>query len=440
VSSASSAGTAPVGPSLPAQLVEPLVDGVTWGSLRHLHLHMLVDLRRTFSRVALEEAAGAVLAAFPVLGCRYRRSWWRDRWVPARVEIADLVLVKAVAEQEIDEATRAWVDQPYDPVSEPPFRVAFFEQPRGGRLVISVHHMLADGAGALAVAHLLTAHLAGVAPRKPVSRERSFLQVARGLRCGDLPLLLTELVREGLQPLTILRVRRRDRRILPGSRGRSSPHWRTLELSEERARRFADRCKAAGATINDGLVAAIAGVAAGYTGHGPVAAGYTIDTRRYLAVPSLVVANLAGVALVVLPRRSLREGGSALAAAARACRSQKRRLPGLALNLLTILLLGWLPHGLIRRCGGGVLGVLRSYLERALAVTNIGSLDADLAPLGDDVVRASVLGPFLGGISAPILTVTGFRGSLTLHACDGSGLDGAGLESYLGRIERALFT
>jgi len=423
----------PLPEPLPGQLTEVVLNPLG-GRHPHVHLHVVLELRRCPDRRALVGALAATLSDFPVLACRYRPGWWRDRWVPVEVDPADLVHV-AVGETDPDAALHRHVERTFDHLTEPAVRLLLIERENGGaRLVISVNHLVADGAGCLTLANVLGAHLHGTRPRWPVGAARSHLAVLRGLRPGDLPLLALEVVREGLQPWSILRVPRRDRPI-PVEDAPPGPQWRTVHIQGEAASRFVAWCKSHRATINDGFVALLARLGAGRARRGPVAAAYTIDTRRYLARPRSLISNLLGIGMVVLPRRHLGDATDTLRAVSAKIGAQKRRLPGLAYNVLPSLSFGWLPHGLVRRVGDRAIHAILGYLSRSLAVTNIGPMDAYLEPFGDDVEAASVLGPFVHGLAAPPVVATGFRGSFTLHVCGGGEFPDAALEELAEELE-----
>ena len=117
---------------------------------------------------------------------------------------------------------------------------------------------------------------------------------------------------------------------------------------------------------------------------------------------------------------------------------QKRRLPGLAYTLLPLVVIGWLPHGLLRRAGRVVLNNVLSSINRALAITNIGALDETLAPLGEEVEAASVIGPFVHGLPVPLVTATGFRRELTLHVEATGTLAEQALDDYAEELREVL--
>jgi len=390
----------------------------------HVHLHVCVDLDRVFARGALEEAVRRAIEAFPVLGCRYRASWWRDRWLPWEGDVAELVHVEQT--DDVEAATRVQVARRFDHTTAPTWRLASLERDGGSRLIVSLHHMTGDGGGVKALANVVVSALCGVAPHPPTTMSRSMLAPAWSLRLRDLPVLALEFLREGLQPLSILRVRRL--RPLPRGGGDPEPDWRTVTSAIHRTE---------GATINDGMVATVARLAAKLADRGPVAAGYTIDLRRYLP-PSSRITNLHGVALVVVPRDRLEDPEGALRAVAERIGVQKRRLPGLAYTLLPLLLIGWLPHGLLRRVGRLVLNTILGNLNRALAVTNIGSLDETLAPLGESATAASIVGPFVHGLPVPVITATGFRDELTFHVQATGALAPRALDELAGELEQGL--
>ncbi len=417
-----------------AELAEPLVFGVT-PRQQHLVLHVVVDLARTFSRDELLASVRATVEAFPVLGARYESRRWKDRWICEEPDIDAMTLHAAVGE--VEGPTREWVRRPMDLRREPPLRVALFEHGNGCRLVVSVHHQAGDGAGSLAVANRVAAALCDAEPFAEVGEDRSVGQLFRSLRLGDIPVLAKEVFREGFQSLTLLRAGRRTRGFEAGD-GEPRPHWTTVRLEGEGAARFVRGCKRLGATVNDGLVAALVRAGLSRVARGALAVGYTIDCRRYLREPRAIVSNFAGVSAVVISRSKARTAADALNAVSSAIGEQKRRLPGLAYNLLPTLLLAWMPHGLMRWAGRAFLLQILARVDRALVVTNIGAVDAYLAPFGDDAVRASVVGPFVSLLGTPVVTATGFCGSLTLQVGGMGKLSEPALGQFASEIEAGL--
>lgn len=415
-------------------MIETVVSGLG-DAFSHGHLHVLLDLRRSPGVEALRDAARATVEAYPVLGRRLEPRFWRGRWVDP-IEDAGVLVQRLDADGDLEAATRAWTHRAIDVEREPPWRLALLEHGDGCRLVVSLHHLVADGAGTLAVTNFFAARLAGEAPFAPPGSERGLFQLLRALRLRDLPTLLVELAREALRPIGILCIRRHEPPF-PTSAEDGGPRWTTLTLDEERAGRFIEQCHTAEATINDGLVAALMRLAARRKRRGPLAVAYTIDVRRYVPRRA-VVSNLSGATIVSLPRRLVKDAASTLRATSARIGDQKRRLPGLAFNLWPALALGWLPQGLLRLAGRVVVGNIFSYLGRALVLTNIGAVDKYVAPLGDDLLSASMVGPFLGGVNTPVINVTGFRGRLTLQVCGCGHLTQEGLEAYRDEIEDVL--
>lgn len=420
---------------LPAELAEVVLHGLA-ARCRHTQLHLLVDLTRRFTTEQLIDAAAEAVETFPVLGCRYRIGGWRDRWIRWTGDVGDLVeVVEAV--EDVEAETLRQVHRVFDHERIPSFRIAVLQYSGGSRLVISAHHSVADGGGIKALANVIAAHLYRVPPVPPPTAERALSLPVRSLRATDLPVLVAELIRESLRPLSILRVRRLRRRFGDDA-GEGGLRWRPVFLDGEETEAFARFCRSHGATLNDGLVAALARLGATMGDRGPVATGYTIDLRRYLPRPGALVTNLHAVSLVVLPRRRLLAAKDALTAVSDAIGEQKRRLIGMSYVVLPMLAIGWLPHALLRIAGRVMIGNLLSYVNRAPAVTNIGSLDEALAPFGEDAIAASILGPFVDDLTLPVVVATGFRGTLTLHVCGSNGLALEGVTEYAAELRDAL--
>jgi NRPS condensation-like uncharacterized protein len=397
---------------LPAEMVEVVVEALE-SAHPHVHLHLLVDLERRLSHEQLVEALHGLVRAFPVLGCRYQPHWWRDRWVPWEGDLASMCHVAHTVD--VDAATRSWAARPMRYREEPTVRLAFFDRgDGGGRLVLSLHHMTADGGGTKAAGAVLAALLCGVEPDPPASDDRALRNIIKSLRLEDLPVLLQQMALESISPLSFLRVRELDHGAPEGD-GRPDPLWIPLCLDRERTARFVAACKGRGATINDGLVAVVARMAAHRSERGPVMVAYTVDLRRYLRWTKAQVTNLAGVTMVLVERGATASATATLDAVVRAIGVQKRRLTGLAYALLPAFTVSWLPHSLMRRVGAAIIGQILKRFHRSIALTNIGSLDEVLAPFGDDVSGACIVGPFVHNNRVPIITITGFRGTLTLQ-------------------------
>ena len=419
--------------SLSAELVEVVVHALE-RTHSHLHLHLLADLARPIDRDVLVEAFRDLVAAFPVLGCSYQPGWWRDHWVPWRGELASLVHVERP--DDIEEATLRWAQEPMRYLDEPTVRVAFFEGEQGGRLILSMHHMVADGGGIKAAGAVLVARLCGTEPDQLPSDDRSLMNVARCLRGGDLPVLAREMVREGLLPISMLRIRRLDHGMPSGGLA-SGPCWRPVLVAGQTTASLVAGCKRRGATINDALVATVARLGSRRSDRGPVVVAYTVDLRRYLRERRAQVTNLAGVSMVVLERSATASASAAVEAVSSAIGEQKRRLTGLAYALLPGFTVGWLPHGLLRRVGTLVIDQILRRFDRCIAITNIGSLDEPLAPFGDDALAASIVGPFVRGVP-PLITATGFRGALTLQVVANGLHAPEHLEAFAEELEEAL--
>ncbi|MBD3243497.1 MAG: hypothetical protein GF331_23100, partial [Chitinivibrionales bacterium] len=266
-------------PALHAEMVEAMLNGV-YRRFPHAHLHMVIDSSKTYAVERIRTALASTLDDFPVLRCRYRPGLWRDSWVPWPGPI-DQLLTVAGRGASVDSATRRVTEATFDHRDAPPFRITLMPNGKGCRLVLSVHHMVADGGGIKAIANSFVSHLYHTHPDPPVSRDRRHLQVMQGIRIRDWPRLLREMLREAARPVAILKVGRVSHRFAEGN-GDPHPAWATVTLKRPQTDAFHSRCREQGATINDGLVAVLLRLASRYVPAGPVAAAYTIDVRRHL--------------------------------------------------------------------------------------------------------------------------------------------------------------
>lgn len=88
----------------------------------HIHLHLVADLSRTFERGALHQALVKAVEVFPVLGCRYRPGFWRDRWIRWVEAVDGLVDMRMSTDVDADTRRHVQVQLPHQ--ERPPWRVA----------------------------------------------------------------------------------------------------------------------------------------------------------------------------------------------------------------------------------------------------------------------------------------------------------------------------
>ncbi len=399
-------------------------------------LHVAIDLREPFEAGELQRAAEATEAAFPILGCHYQAGSWRDRWIAAP-ESSALRVDDRHAPDGVEAATEALVREEPDPTARRPWRVTQLRGPDTCRLVVTVSHMLADAAGALTVVRELAAHLTGEPPHPSWGERgmpRGLGQVVRALRLRDLPRLALETVLFMRLPFQFLGMAR-PREPWADNLGRAGRAvCRTIIVDVADGSPFKDRCRDLGCTINDALVALLAMLNGALFGRGAVGNFFTINFRPYFSDGLPRVANLSGIDIVSLPRPSVGDFAATAGAVAERTRRLKQRFAGLPAVLSNHASLMVAPHGLVRLVIRLWARWACALLNRGLLVTNIGALDPYLAPLGERATAASLVGPFMPGFAAPVITASGFRGRLTLRI---NGFDGP-CAPQLDQIERGL--
>ncbi len=405
---------------LPAAIAEPVILTIG-GDDRHLQLAFVLDLSRKLSPVAVRAAVLGSVTSFPVLRSRYVPGFWRDRWVPSPEFPIERAVTEEPAPADLAAATTRLAVAPIDPLSGWPFRVHLVPTEGGTRLVIPILHLVADGNGLLTLVADLVARLAGESRPPFAPMDRGFGQLLRALRPAAIPVLLGELAREAIRPLYIPLIGRWIARFAGLGRGPYHPHIVTVVTTPPAEAALLDRCKRAGATVNDGLVT-LATLIAGRRSSGAwTGAAYTINLRRFLDDPGPIIANLSGVNLVHVRRRDDATFDTLLPVVARQAGEQKRRLPGLAFSLLPAIFLGWAPHGILRALAPLTRLIFRLPMIRMGVITNVGVVDPYVRALGDEVRDAWMLAPFGGRFPAPIVMASTFRGRITLTvAADGT--------------------
>jgi len=392
------------------------------GAIGDVQLHMVVDLSEPFAVEELRAAAAATVDAFPILGCRYRPGWWRDRWetaddLPSPVE-------ETVVEQAVEETTTELIRRPLDPREVGPWRVVQIRATDGCRLLISVAHLLADGNGALMVVREMCRHLAGV-PSEPTwtdrPMDRGMGQLLRAIRLRDLGQLLRQSAAEALLPVRYLGMAKPVERW-PANTDRSGRElYRTVTVDVGSGTPMRDRCRRLGCTINDAMVATLALLNRTLAGKGNLGNIFTVNLRKLLRDDRPRLANLSGMEMVVLPRALVTDLDGTAQEVSRRIGRKKRQFAGLPPLIANFSMAWTMPHALLRPFIGLWLRYAMAILNRGLTVTNIGAMDPFVEPLGDRAIGASMIGPFLTTLGPPLITAAGFRGRLTLHV---AGFDG----------------
>lgn len=399
-----------------------------------LCVHGVLDLRRSFTRDELERAVHATVQSFPVLGCIYELHFFRDEWVPARAPISEMVHFGTGVE--LERETDAWTERWLDPTRERPLRVVLLPKADGCRLILSISHWAADGAGMAAVGHVFAAHLYGIRPAVQVEPRRDLRRALDGLGLRHMPILVRDLAATFLQPWRVWSAGPRNRPYPADPTNKAYSKQVILEKSTLEA--LEARCGRR-VRVNDLLVAIVSMVSAKRSSYGPVSVLYTMDLRRFSRIPHLSVTNASSILTTTIPREATSNLVDAVNAVERATKKHRESLAGPAFLLLPILLTGPTPHGLVRRILPAIHPVLIDLpLSRGLIFTNVGKLDQGLGPLADDVVDLRAVGPNVKGITTPAIIAFGLHGRIHLELFAPPGLARQALDELESELREVL--
>ncbi len=420
-------------------VVAELADVGLFGSMDRygdLGIHAVIDLNRRFSRAELEGALDEAIRAFPVLGRRYVPGFWRDRWQAVEGPVGDAVHVQGEP-NDLEAETDAWARRPIDSARERPLRLVSFGRGRGSRLILSITHLAVDGGGVAAVGHVIGSRLYGQSPSAPVDPRRSVASVLEGLRWYHLPVLARDVAATLALPLKTWTAAKRERHF--PTNGSQQAIWRHLTIAKDDLERIKARCRPAGASVNDALIAALARVAAGRSRHGPLAVMYTMDLRRYAGEPRLTAANTSSILSVIVPREAVSSLESTARAVAKITRRQHGGLAGPAFILTPLTLAFGTPHAWARQLTRLLHPVLIDLpLSRGLVFTNVGRIDHGLSAFGEDIERLRIIGPNMHGVAVPAVVAFGYRGELHLELFGAPGLAPEALEELESELREAL--
>jgi NRPS condensation-like uncharacterized protein len=398
-------------------------------------MHAVVDLRTAFTRDKLENALRATVAAFPVLGHCYRPGLWRDRWVEVTAPLSDSVhVIRITSDASIEDHTSAWVREPIVPTRDRPIRVVAILRDQGMRLILSILHLVGDGAGVAAASHVFGSHLRGAVPDLPTNTRRDVMLALDGLPWLAIPRALKAFAGLMLDPVrhalaARLQSRRADSAAEPAA-------WSQIRIARAELEHLKQQC---GATVNDVLIGALARVAGERSEKGRVVITYTMDLRRHGKEPRLTVTNASSILSAVIPRGALTDLPAAASAAAEITARQRRKLSGPAFMLGPRTLLGGAPHAALRGLVPFVAPLMVDLpLGRGLMVTNVGRVDDALGAFGDDVQDLRFVGPFVERLPIPVIVAFGYRGDLHLAFFAPQGIGRARMEELAADVVRTL--
>jgi NRPS condensation-like uncharacterized protein len=399
-----------------------------------LCVHAVLDVRRSFTRPELEHAVRATITSFPVLGSIYEVHFFRDRWVQARAPISEMVHFGI--EKDLESDTRSWTDRWLNPTREPPFRVVCLPKDQGCRLIFSISHLAADGAGMAAVGHVFAAFLYGMEPRLPVESRRDLRRALDGLGLQHIPVLARDLAVSVVQPWRVWTAGPRNRPFPADSLQKSSSRMMILEKSTLEA--LQARCGKR-VRINDLLVAIVGMVSAKRTSYGPVSVLYTMDLRRFSRKPHLSATNASSILTTVVPREATQNLADAVEAVEAETKRHRESLAGPAMLLLPMLLAGSAPHAFVRRLLPAIHPILVELpTSRGFIFTNVGKIDQGLGPLAADIEHIRVVGPSLRGISTPAIIAFGLNDRVHLELYAPPGLSEAALDELENELREVI--
>ena len=412
---------------IPAAFLDELL--ATLGCNFQQDISAFVDFDGRVDEHRLARAAALVLAAEPVLGCRFVEHPLRPHWTPCPAPSPDeLCGVELCDEPEARTTELALEPLPEDRGAR--FRLHVL---RGStdRLHLKVDHRAADAGGLKELLGLLSTAYRALSsmpgfrlPRRDPVEGRSIRQVMDGFGVRDRAAMAAAALRE------------RAAYSLPAggwqiALGSGKPGFLVCHVEPGRGRRIRGFARTLGATVNDVSVAAFARAldrTAGAPAASPRRLLTTVDLRRY--VPGRrggAICNLAAFAYVTLPA----ELGPDLAATTALVKAQmdakKRAFLGLGDVPHIRSLRRVVPFFAVRALLRGALAVESASGRGRVALTNLGPIAPERVDFGEPATTGAFLLPPLTYPPGFALGLSGFRDGLTFSA--GSLVDGPGRSS-----------
>lgn len=387
-------------------------------------IHLVADWDEPLDRLRLRRALRLVLDAEPVLGCRFRDSWFRPFW--ERLDQTSLdeaeILSEPGPERDVETASQAFYAEVMDPAIGPQLKARVLALKGGGdRLILKISHLTCDAGGLKAVFYRLGEVYSALAADpdfapEPATGSRSMSQVYFRFPVREWPAIFWS----GLVNMWRMIVPFRSYQFPSGMAEKPPLVFVFRHFSRERISAFSDYARTRGATLNDLFSAALFRAMIAMEGGrvmGKLRVASTVDLRRYLPDRKTgALCQVSGLWAVGIDYRPGEDFAATLASVKRCVDIQKERYFGLGM-MIGFWLMGvgqpyFLPKFTMRNTFA--LGVRDGNLPPAF--TNMGPIDREPCRSWGKAPASAFLGVptarppwFAAGMS-------GYDGSLTLSS------------------------
>ena len=225
-----------------------------------LKIHCFLDLAGRIEQVPLEEALRRTLSEVPLLRTRIREGTWRLRREGIPSSQIDVSALIQWCDSLDPAASQRFVRAPMEVTSGPPLALLVQTSDETTRLVLAVHHSVADAIGGFLLLDRLARHYSAITRNEPhpdlppEPDTRSYLSYLKRLRLIDRFRVVArgaDIVNEAIDAARGRVMATFNDRQLP-SRGHTD--WRTAELPRSRFGQLKELARERGGTLNDLLL------------------------------------------------------------------------------------------------------------------------------------------------------------------------------------------
>lgn len=383
---------------------------------------MMIQLELAFPQPLdgdrLARAAALALAVEPVLACRFVDHWQRPYWEEAPAADREVFIeVRSGVEFE------AFKLASLDTYSGPRLRVCLWNSSGGACLLIKVCHYVADAAGVRDVARLISSiyrqldHNPSYQPEPNLAGSRGIEQILRVIPRHTYPGLFLQAWHDAQASQ-----RPGGTQTLPIQAGPAEGlNFIHRLLPQARVSQMVEYGRKYKATLNDLLLAAFFRAMAavtGWSGERQLRVTTTVDFRRYL--PGRQAAAVSNLSLGIQGWPSLgthlgADFGATLQKVTAITQKRKQAFLGVETLLMTLTLLGPLPHPWGTKLMKRHIQQLNDQRNTANTFTNLGPITAQDVTFEGKPSIARILPP---PVYPPyfLLGVSGYEGTLTLSS------------------------
>lgn len=369
----------------------------------------------------LKESLRYVVKTIPILSCKLKKGFWRDKWVPIEEFNVEQMIEKIRVEKDLffDNAynkflqlTNKKINLQHDPLLK--IKLFYNEEVNKKVLVFCMNHILVDGRGANTLLELIGCYYDSILNNKEIvlkTNTRKFSSLLLSLNITNIFSLLNfKVIFEHKSKENFVQ-------LIPINKQNNED----LGICIEKIRVSADDLNILKSsyskydfTVNDIILHFTLKLLEKYNiplekKSDAVAIALGVDLRRYLKKDLMCIANYAGTEILKVRMEDINN----MKVVSDKFHKLRKQSIGLGF-LIQPMMQALFPISIQKRMLRFIQNFLIKWSVRSIQTTNVGKIDEYVRPFNDMIEDISFIGPspYYG---FPLISVSGYKDTLTIY-------------------------